>query len=147
MSLRKLNIVAGTVRGLPLETAVAMLRFMPKKGAKVLYKVINSAAANAENTSKASRRNLIVSRIVVQKGTTLKRGIPVSRGRWHSIYKRTCHVEVQLTEREGATTPKTSAKAKGAAVQETPAKTAPAKTAKPEAAAKKRPSKKLAATS
>ena len=97
-SPRKLNLVAGMVRGMPAEEAITRLKFTPKKSARIIYKAVVSAVANAEHNNKLRRKDLVISRIVVQKGVLLKRGIAVSRGRWHRIKKYGSHLEVELKE-------------------------------------------------
>ncbi|MFA4815013.1 MAG: 50S ribosomal protein L22 [Candidatus Gracilibacteria bacterium] len=96
ISPKKANLVAGLVRGIMVEDALTQLRFTPKKAAKLLYKAINSAASNAENNLKQNRSNLYIKEIVVTKGPTYKRGVPVSRGRQHPIMKRTAQIRVTV---------------------------------------------------
>jgi len=107
ISPKKANLVAGLVRGTMVEDALAQLRFTPKKAAKLLYKAIDSAASNAENNLKQNRGNLYIKEIVVTKGPTYKRGVPVSRGRQHPIMKRTAQIRVTVDVKAA-----TSAKAK-----------------------------------
>ena len=97
ISPKKANLVAEMVRGKQVQEALNILKFTPKKAALMLYKVIDSAAANAENNQKLDRDNLFVKSLIVTKGPTFKRGMPVSRGRWHPILKRTSHVRVELS--------------------------------------------------
>ena len=96
ISLKKANLVAGMVRGKKVEEALDILKFTPKKGAKILYKVLHSAAYNAKNNFKQSLEDLVITKIVVTKGPTFKRTLPVSRGRAHPILKRTCHIIVEV---------------------------------------------------
>ena len=97
ISPKKLNLVADLVRGMKVEDALTFLEHTPKKAAKFLHKGINSAASNAESNFKQNRDSLLVSQLIVTKGPMLKRGYPVSRGRYHHIYKRTSHLVVELT--------------------------------------------------
>ena len=92
----KVNLVAKLVRGKSVAEALAILQFVPKRTSPVLYKVIESAAANAEHNFKQDKDKLMVKSIVVNEGTTMKRGMPVSRGRQHPILKRTSHIQVEL---------------------------------------------------
>ncbi|PIZ71259.1 50S ribosomal protein L22 [Candidatus Peregrinibacteria bacterium CG_4_10_14_0_2_um_filter_43_11] len=101
ISPKKANLVAGMVRGKKVKDALDILKFMPKKGADVLYKVVQSAAANAVNNFKQSIDSLFITRILVTKGPTLKRGVPISRGRTHPILKRTCHITVEVGTTDG----------------------------------------------
>ncbi|MBU1017817.1 50S ribosomal protein L22 [Patescibacteria group bacterium] len=102
ISPKKANLVAGLVRGKNVKEALAILKFTPKKGAKILYKVLHSAASNAKNNFKQSMDDLVVSQILVTKGPTHKRSIPISRGRTHPIRKRTSHITVEVGLPEGA---------------------------------------------
>lgn len=96
ISPKKANLVAGMVRGKAAEEALAMLKFMPKKGAKILYKVVHSAVANAENNMGQDRKELEIKKILVTKGATYKRNNPISRGRAQPILKRTSHITVEV---------------------------------------------------
>lgn len=102
VSPKKANLVAGLVRGVMVEDALAQLKFTPKKSARLLYKAIASAAANAEHNLKQNRSNLYIKEIVVTKGPTYKRGVPVSRGRQHPILKRTAQIRVTVDVKSGA---------------------------------------------
>ncbi len=94
ISPKKANLVAGMVRGKTVKDALAQLKFTPKKGADIIYKVIDSAAANAENNFKQNRDKLYIKEILVTKGPTYKRSQPVSRGRAHPILVRRAHITV-----------------------------------------------------
>lgn len=96
ISPKKANLVAGTVRGKKVNEALALLKFMPKKGADILYKVVHSAASNAKNNFSQSIEELHVTKILVTKGPTYKRSLPISRGRAHPIRKRTSHITVEV---------------------------------------------------
>lgn len=110
ISPEKANLVAGMVRGVMVTEALEQLKFTPKKGAKILYKVLASAAANAEHNLKQNRERLYVKEIVVTKGPTYKRGVSVSRGRVHPILKRTAQIRVTVDVKAAAPakTPKAS---------------------------------------
>ena len=96
ISPSKVNLVAGMVRGKPVNESLNILKFTPKKGARILYKVLHSAAYNAKNNFNQSLEDLIVTKILVTKGPMYKRTMPVSRGRSHPILKRTAHVTVEV---------------------------------------------------
>jgi large subunit ribosomal protein L22 len=96
ISPQKANLVAGMVRGKKVNEALDLLKFMPKKGAGIIYKVVNSAAFNAKNSFKQNIDDLFITSIVVTKGTTYKRSLAVSRGRNHPILKRTCNIMVEV---------------------------------------------------
>ena len=102
VSPKKANLVAGLVRGVMVEDALAKLKFTPKKSARLIYKAIASAAANAEHNLKQNRSKLYIKEIVVTKGPTYKRGVPVSRGRQHPILKRTAQIRVTVDVRAEA---------------------------------------------
>jgi large subunit ribosomal protein L22 len=103
ISPEKANLVAGLVRGAMVNDALSQLEFTPKKGARILYAVIASAAANAEHNLKQDRARLYIKEIVVTKGPMYKRGISVSRGRVHPILKKTAQIRVRVDVHTGAT--------------------------------------------
>ena len=135
ISPKKANLIAGMVRRKKVTEALDILRFTPKKGAKILYKVVHSAAYNAKNNFKQSLEDLVITKILVTKGPTYKRILPVSRGRAYPILKRTSHitVEVGLPDDEGIVKDKaeinSNKKEKASIVSPTPAES-PKKTAK-----------------
>lgn len=96
---RKVNLVAAEIRGKQVDEALAILKFTPKRGAKVLEKVLKSAVANAENNNNMDRENLYISSVYANQGPTLKRWRPRSQGRAYPILKRTSHVGVVVTEK------------------------------------------------
>jgi len=96
ISPKKANLVAGIVRGMPVNKALDTLKFTPKKAAEILYKVIQSARSNAENNFKQDPETLIIKEIIINEGTTYKRFQPVSKGRAHPILKRTTHITVKI---------------------------------------------------
>jgi large subunit ribosomal protein L22 len=92
----KMNVIAELVRGSNAQEAITFLEFTPKKGAKILKKVIESALANATNNFKQKASDLIVKEIKVSKGFDMKRSVAGSRGRARPILKRSSHVHVFL---------------------------------------------------
>ncbi|MBI5411942.1 50S ribosomal protein L22 [Candidatus Peregrinibacteria bacterium] len=94
---KKASLVAGMVRGRKVTDALTLLKFLPKKGAKTIYKVIRSAASNAQHNFHQKIEDLIVSKIVVTQGATLKRSLPISRGRTHPLLKKTSHIWVEVS--------------------------------------------------
>ncbi len=97
----KVRIVINEIRGKSVNVALAMLKAIPNGSAEVVYKLISSAVANAE-VKGLSRADLFVAEIFADGGPILKRMNPVSKGRAHSIAKRTSHITVILdTEKEG----------------------------------------------
>lgn len=96
ISPKKTNLVASLVRNKNVKEAINILKFTPKKAATILKKVIESAAANAENNSKQNKDSLYIKEIIVTEGATYKRSLPISRGRTHPILKRTSHITVKV---------------------------------------------------
>jgi len=96
ISPKKANLVAGMVRGKKVNDALDLLKFMPKKAAKILYHVVLSAASNAKNNFKQNIDDLVITSLLVTKGPTYKRSLPISRGRVHPIRKRTSHITVEV---------------------------------------------------
>lgn len=96
ISSRKANIVAGIVRKESAVKALEVLKYMPKKAAGIIYKVLHSAVANAENNFGQKRADLSISEIKVTEGVTYKRGQSHSKGRVTPLLKRTSHISVTL---------------------------------------------------
>jgi ribosomal protein L22 len=96
-SPRKVRLVADQVRGLPIEDARALLRFSPRGAARDVAKLIDSAAANAENNHDLVADDMRIAEIHVDGGPTLRRWRPRARGRATKIDKRTSHLSVALT--------------------------------------------------
>jgi len=100
ISPRKARLVVDTIRGRDLDAARQILDFSDKGAARVVGKVLRSAAANAENNNGIAPEDLFVARAFVDEGPTLKRFRPRAMGRATRINKRTCHITVILGERE-----------------------------------------------
>jgi len=99
ISARKVRQVADLVRTKKVEDAIKILRFETKKEiAIMLTKLINSGLSIADNSEKYDLDNLIVDRIFVDEGPTLKRIMPRAQGRAYRIRKRTSHITVSLKE-------------------------------------------------
>ena len=96
---RKVRVVMNLIRGKSVAEAFAILKFTPKAGADVIEKVLKSAVANAENNFDMNVDKLYVSSAYVDQGPTLKRIHPRSRGQAFSIFKRTSHVTVIVSEK------------------------------------------------
>jgi large subunit ribosomal protein L22 len=88
----KARRVIGMVRGLPVDEALALLRFAPQSAAGCIYKVLESAVANAESTEDLDAGQLILSKAMVDEGPTMKRWRPRAQGRATRINKRTSHI-------------------------------------------------------
>jgi len=94
---RKARLVADQVRGLHIEKARALLAFSPRDAAQDIHKLIDSAAANAENNHDLVGDEMRISTITVDEGPTLRRFRPRALGRATPINKRTSHIAVALT--------------------------------------------------
>ena len=97
---RKVRLVANQVRGLQIDEARALLDFSPRGPARDIRRLLDSAAANAENNHDLPGDELRITEIYVNEGPTMKRWRPRARGRATRIDKRTCHVSVALTPTE-----------------------------------------------
>ncbi len=98
ISPQKVRLVADLVRGLPVERAEQVLALTPKKGARLVRKVLLSAVSNAEHNAGADIDELKINCIYVDEGTVLKRGLPRARGRHNRITKRTSHITVAVSD-------------------------------------------------
>ena len=97
----KVRIVLALIRGRSVAEAMAILQTTPKAACEHVFKVLNSAAANAEHNNGLSVDDLFVAEAYADGGPTLKRYQPVSKGRAHHILKRTSHITVILDTKEG----------------------------------------------
>ena len=97
---RKVRIVLDLIRGKSLKEAYAILKYTPKHGSDVVYKVVKSAAANAENNHEMNVDNLYVVNCYADEGPSMKRVRPRAQGRAFRIIKRTSHITVVLGEKE-----------------------------------------------
>lgn len=98
ISPQKARLVADVVRGMEVDTAITTLRFMPKKAARILRKVIESAVANADQNDSIDVDTLFVKEIHVDGGPMLKRFRPRAQGRATRILKRSSHITVVVAE-------------------------------------------------
>jgi len=94
---RKARLIADQVRGMHIEKARALLQFSPRGAAQPIHKLIDSAAANAENNHDLVGDEMRVASITVDEGPTLRRFRPRAMGRATPINKRTSHIRVALT--------------------------------------------------
>ena len=92
LSDQKGRLVADQIRGLPVDKALSILTFSPKKGAEIIKKVLESAIANAEHNDGADIDELKVKTIFVEKGMVLKHFTARAKGRGNRIIKPTCHI-------------------------------------------------------
>ncbi|GLW05631.1 50S ribosomal protein L22 [Microtetraspora sp. NBRC 13810] len=96
---QKARRVVDLIRGLPASEAQAVLQFAPQAASEPIYKVLSSAMANAEHNYQLDRDTLVVSRVWVDEGPTLKRFRPRAQGRAYRINKRTSHITVIVESR------------------------------------------------
>ena len=94
ISAQKGRLVADMIRGKPVDQAMNILAFTPKKGAKIIKKVLESAIANAEHNDGADIDELKVKTIYIDKADTLKRTSARAKGRGNIIGKQSCHIHV-----------------------------------------------------
>ncbi|MGE0313217.1 MAG: 50S ribosomal protein L22 [Lautropia sp.] len=92
ISAQKGRLVADQVRGKPVEAALNLLTFSPKKAAKIIKKVLESAIANAEHNDGADVDELKVKTVHVEEGASLRRFAARAKGRGAKIEKQTCHI-------------------------------------------------------
>lgn len=100
ISPRKLRLVAQSLKDLSLEETIEALRSIPKIGARVILKTLESAVANAVNNYKLDRAALQIKKIEVSEAGAFKRFRPVARGRMHPYKKRMSHIRVVLEASE-----------------------------------------------
>ena len=99
MSPTKIAPITDLVRGKDLQEALTILKFTPGKASELVEKVVQSAAANAENNHDMDVSKLYVAEIYANKGPTMKRGRAGAQGRAGMILKRSSHIGVTLKER------------------------------------------------
>jgi len=99
ISPRKLRLIADLVRGQNVNAAMTRLKFERQRGAKVVYKSLMSAVANAEQKGTVDVDNLYVKKIYVDGGPTMKRFMPRAQGRATPIIKRSSHLNIVLGEK------------------------------------------------
>ena len=100
ISPRKVRLAANVIRHKKVGVAVTQLNFLPKRSAKPLAKLLNSARANAKNNFNLNDNDLYIKEIKVDEGTVLKRYMPQARGSAHLIKKKTSHITLVLEEKK-----------------------------------------------
>jgi large subunit ribosomal protein L22 len=116
LSAQKGRLVADLIRGLAVDKALNVLAFSPKKGAKIIKKVLESAIANAEHNDGADIDELKVQTIFVEQGSMLKRFQARAKGRGNRINKHSCHIFITVGDEVKAkrTVAKAAVKARAA---------------------------------
>ncbi|MFH1217034.1 MAG: 50S ribosomal protein L22 [Pseudomonadota bacterium] len=98
ISPQKARLVADMIRGQNVDAAINTLRFTPKKGARIIRKLVESALANASQNEAIDVDTLYVKKIFIDGGPMLKRIRPRAMGRASRILKRSSHITVVLDE-------------------------------------------------
>ena len=96
MSAQKGRLVADLIRGKPVDQAISILAYTPKKGAAIIKKLLESAIANAEHNDGADIDELKITQIYVEQGATLKRFSARAKGRGNRISKPTAHIYITV---------------------------------------------------
>jgi large subunit ribosomal protein L22 len=97
-SPKKMREVTRVIQGRPAIEALDLLRFIPRKTARLVRKTLASAVANAENNHRLSSSNLVVKCAFAEQGSVIKRMRPASRGSGHPIHKHTTHIRIILSD-------------------------------------------------
>jgi large subunit ribosomal protein L22 len=97
--VQKACFVMDAIRGKDVETALAILEYNPRYASSVIYKLLNSAVANAENNNGMNRSNLYIAECTASNGPIMKRIQPRAQGRAYRIQKRMSHLKLVLDER------------------------------------------------
>ena len=92
MSAQKGRLVADLIRGKPVDQAINILSYTPKKGAALMRKLLESAIANAEHNDGADIDTLKVKTVHVERGTFQKRFMARAKGRGTRVQKHSCHI-------------------------------------------------------
>ena len=96
LSAQKGRLVADLIRGQPVDKALNILAFTPKKGAAIIKKLLESAIANAEHNEGADIDALKVKSVLVERGSFLKRFQARAKGRGNRILKHSCNIYVTV---------------------------------------------------
>jgi len=112
ISSRKVRLVADLIRGMELKEAENQLKFISKRSAIHLLRLLNSAAANAYSNFNLEKKDLYIKEIFINQGPPFKRWRAASRGRAMPIAKRTSHINLVLGVKEGVKIEKISEKPK-----------------------------------
>ena len=120
-SARKARLVLDHVRGRTVPEARTVLAFSERAAARDIEKVLRSAVANAEANHGLDGDHLVIVKAYADEGPTLKRWKARARGRVNRIFKRTCHITIELALPAGETTPRTRREAQAAAEPTAPA--------------------------
>ncbi len=142
----KVRFVLDLIRGKSYEDAVNLLKNLNKSSSPVVLKVLNSAAANAENNLGMSKDNLYVAECYATNAPQMKRMMPRARGRADRILKRSCHITIRLDELKVAMKPAAKTTQKATTAETASSKTTTTKAASAKSAAAKTTAKEIPAT-
>ena len=98
LSAQKGRLVADQIRGLPVDKAINILSFSPKKGAVIIRQLLESAIANAEHNNGADIDELKISSIFVDRATFMPRSSARAKGRGNRIMKPNCHITITVAD-------------------------------------------------
>ena len=96
LSAQKGRLVADMIRGKPVDQAISILAYTPKKGAGIMKKLLESAIANAEHNDGADIDVLKVKTVTVERGMFLKRFQARAKGRGNRVLKHSCHIFITV---------------------------------------------------
>jgi large subunit ribosomal protein L22 len=97
ITARKARLLTDLIRNKPVDEALDLLKFNKKRGAIMVAKVLKSAIANAD-AKEADTETLFVSKSFCDDGPIMKRFQPKDRGKSFSIFKRLCHITIEVEE-------------------------------------------------
>ena len=97
MSPIKVRQVTRLIQGRNAEEALEYLRYIPRKSARLVAKVLQSAIANATNNHNLSAEDLVILEATANQGPVIKRFMPAARGSAHPIRKGSTHIEIKLS--------------------------------------------------
>lgn len=97
-SAQKMRLVVNIIRGKKVLLALQILSSLNKKSAFLIAKLLKSALSNAEHNYGCNIQSLMISRIFVNSGSSIKRMMPRAKGRADRILKRTSHVTIVLSD-------------------------------------------------
>lgn len=100
VSTTKAGIVLDTIRGKDVASALGILAFTPRNGARIIQKLLESAVANAQNNNGMDVEKLFIEETFANKGPTLKRVRPRAQGRAYRIEKKTSHITIILNQKD-----------------------------------------------
>nr|YP_010463732.1 ribosomal protein L22 [Sedum bulbiferum]UUL70644.1 ribosomal protein L22 [Sedum bulbiferum] len=98
MSAHKARKVIDQIRGRSYEETLMILELMPYRACYPIFKLVYSAAANASHNKNFKKGNLIISKVEVNEGTTVKKLKPRARGRGYPIKRPSCHITIVLKD-------------------------------------------------